>query len=103
VSDPQNPCEANVSCQQQKMRFEDADKYIRDGVEYTVTYEASGIVTCAAPEEEVKIPEPGQPDWVSYTMKFTVARPAHNIKFRAIKVSPHSKAGKALVKKNDPK
>jgi hypothetical protein len=85
---------------QPKMRFVDAEKYVKDGVEYTVAYEASGLVTCAAPEE--KIPDgmtigPGSPGWVSYTIKFSVAKP---YKMRTIKVSPHSAVGKALVKKS---
>ena len=67
------------SCEQQKMRLEDVEKYVKDGVEYTVTYEASGLATCAAPEEGIKIPEQGGPGWVSYTMKFSVAKPAHKI------------------------
>lgn len=87
------------NARQEHMSFVDAEKFVRDGVEYTVTYEASGIATCAAPEDEIKVPEPGSPDWVSYTMKFTVAKPAHDIKFQSIKISLHSAAGKALVKK----
>lgn len=84
--------------QQPKMRFVDAEKYVSDGIEYTVAYESNGLVTCKSDEPEI-VPEPEQPEqpgYISYTMKFSVAKPAHLIKF--LKVSPHSKAGKALVK-----
>jgi hypothetical protein len=94
-----NPSTEDAS--QEKMVFTDAEKYIRDGIEYPVVYQV--VITCEAPEPEPKIPEPGDPGdpgWVSYTMKFTVAKPAHDIKIRNIKISPHSKAGKALVKKS---
>jgi hypothetical protein len=74
---------SEADCEQQKMRFIDTDKYVKDGVEYTVTYEPSGIVTCKSDEPEIKIPEPG-PGWVS--------KP--NTKFWIIKVSPGS--GKEL-------
>jgi hypothetical protein len=87
------------SCEQSKMRFVDAEKYVKDGVEYTVTYESSGIVSCAAPEEEVKIPELGDPDWVSYKVTFSASK-SPDLKFSQIKVSPHSDLGKALVKKS---
>jgi hypothetical protein len=90
------------NARQEKMTFVDAEKYIRDGVEYTVTYEASGLVTCAA-LDEIQIPEPGTPGWVSYKITFGSLKPTGNLKFKTIKISPHSEVGKALVKKNDPK
>jgi hypothetical protein len=88
------------NARQEKMSFVDAEKFIHDGAGYVATYEPSGIVTCAAPEDEIKIPEPGSPGWVSYNFTYALAKPAHDIKIRNIKISPHSKTGKALVKKS---
>jgi len=73
------------SCEQQKMRLEDAEKYVKDGVEYTVTYEASGLATCVAPEDEFKVPQQGDPGWVSYTMKFTASKPDWNMTLKRSK------------------
>jgi hypothetical protein len=84
---------------QEKMSFVDVEKYIKDGVEYTVTYQASGLATCERDEPEPKIPfGPGAPGWVSYKMTFSVQKPSGNLKIKSIKISPHSKAGEALVK-----
>lgn len=38
----------NEADYEQQMRFVDTDKYIKDGVEYIVTYEPSGVVTLEA-------------------------------------------------------
>lgn len=60
------------NARQEKMVFVDVEKFIKDGVEYTVTYQSSGIISCEAPEPEVNIPEP-EPGWVSYKMSFSVS------------------------------
>jgi hypothetical protein len=85
--------------EQQKMRFVEEEKYVRDGVAYEVAYEPSGIVTCTEPEGMYHVPEPGDPGWVSYKVTFAAAKAESDVEFKSIKISPHSAAGRALVKK----
>jgi hypothetical protein len=99
---------ADSESSQQHMEFEEVDPFFQDGVPHTVRYLASGLIVAEAPETETETEtenpfiKPGEPSWVSYTMKFTASKPLGNLKVRnikSIKVSPHSAVGKALVKK----
>lgn len=83
------------NARQEKMTFVDTEKYIKDGVEYTVHHLPSGLSSCEAPE--IPVPHPGVKGWVSYKFSYAFSKP-NDMKIRTIKISPHSKAGKALVK-----
>jgi hypothetical protein len=112
------------NARQEKMSFVDTDPHYQDGVPYKVTYKSSGLITAEAPVKPktvdvhigqyadwssndalddvyaVNVSEPGDKGWVSYKVSYAFAKPNEDIKIRKIKISPHSKAGKALVKKS---
>lgn len=80
---------ADSESSQQHMEFEEVDPFFQDGVPHTVRYLASGLIVAEAPETETETEnpfiKPGEPSWVSYTMKFTASKPLGNLKAKKAK------------------
>ena len=90
-------------CEQKHIRLVDAEKHIaEDGTAYEQEYRPSGLIVLKA-DNPPKLPEkefgPGSASWVHYKVHFSASMaPNPDLKFKTIKINPHSSLGKAITK-----